>query len=115
MAWARGYSDDIRLLASGHEAQAVDGEIDGEISGTLRRVRKVLEIRDLSAGAKNGETRWNIEIPTGLYGAPEMIRTSDARFRKPTLYPLSYGGVTRRREKACAVRSIIMHRMIGSQ
>ena len=26
------------------------------------------------------------------YGTPEMIRTSDARFRKPTLYPLSYGG-----------------------
>ena len=27
-----------------------------------------------------------------LFGTPEMIRTSDARFRKPTLYPLSYGG-----------------------
>ena len=27
-----------------------------------------------------------------FHGAPEMIRTSDARFRKPTLYPLSYGG-----------------------
>ncbi len=26
-----------------------------------------------------------------LFGTPEMIRTSDARFRKPTLYPLSYG------------------------
>ncbi len=25
-------------------------------------------------------------------GAPGRIRTSDARFRKPTLYPLSYGG-----------------------
>ena len=25
-------------------------------------------------------------------GAPGMIRTCDARFRKPTLYPLSYGG-----------------------
>ena len=25
-------------------------------------------------------------------GAPERTRTSDARFRKPTLYPLSYGG-----------------------
>ena len=24
--------------------------------------------------------------------APGRIRTSDARFRKPTLYPLSYGG-----------------------
>ncbi len=27
-------------------------------------------------------------------GTPEMIRTSDARFRKPTLYPLSYGGAS---------------------
>ncbi len=25
-------------------------------------------------------------------GAPERIRTSDLRFRKPLLYPLSYGG-----------------------
>ena len=24
-------------------------------------------------------------------GGPGMIRTCDARFRKPTLYPLSYG------------------------
>ena len=29
-----------------------------------------------------------------LRGAPGRIRTSDARFRKPTLYPLSYGGWT---------------------
>jgi hypothetical protein len=28
----------------------------------------------------------------GLVGAPGRIRTCDARFRKPTLYPLSYGG-----------------------
>src|SRR5699024_9322854 len=26
------------------------------------------------------------------YGAPEGIRTPDLRYRKPTLYPLSYGG-----------------------
>ena len=29
----------------------------------------------------------------GSYGAPARTRTWDARFRKPTLYPLSYGGV----------------------
>ncbi len=29
---------------------------------------------------------------SGESGAPERTRTSDARFRKPTLYPLSYGG-----------------------
>lgn len=29
----------------------------------------------------------------GLFvGAPKMIRTSDTRFRKPLLYPLSYKG-----------------------
>jgi hypothetical protein len=28
-------------------------------------------------------------------GAPGRIRTSDTRFRKPVLYPLSYGGGTR--------------------
>lgn len=27
------------------------------------------------------------------FGTPETIRTSDARFRKPTLYPLSYGSM----------------------
>ena len=27
-----------------------------------------------------------------LHGAPGTTRTCDARFRKPTLYPLSYGG-----------------------
>ncbi len=30
--------------------------------------------------------------PATSQGAPGRIRTSDARFRKPTLYPLSYGG-----------------------
>lgn len=33
-----------------------------------------------------------MEISNIFHGTPEMIRTSDARFRKPTLYPLSYGG-----------------------
>jgi hypothetical protein len=27
-----------------------------------------------------------------VVGAPGRTRTCDARFRKPTLYPLSYGG-----------------------
>jgi hypothetical protein len=30
-----------------------------------------------------------------LFGAPGRIRTYGLRFRKPTLYPLSYGGVVR--------------------
>ena len=28
------------------------------------------------------------------FGTPEWIRTIDARFRKPTLYPLSYGSIS---------------------
>jgi hypothetical protein len=31
-------------------------------------------------------------IPQVRRGAPERIRTSDTRFRKPLLYPLSYEG-----------------------
>ena len=34
-------------------------------------------------------SRWLPSTP----GTPERIRTSDARFRKPTLYPLSYGSI----------------------
>ena len=30
-------------------------------------------------------------MPPKMIGAPKMIRTSDTRFRKPLLYPLSYG------------------------
>lgn len=31
--------------------------------------------------------------PATIRGAPGPIRTADTRFRKPVLYPLSYGGV----------------------
>ena len=39
-------------------------------------------------------TQPSTEIASDLlvYSAPGRIRTCDARFRKPTLYPLSYGG-----------------------
>lgn len=30
----------------------------------------------------------------GFYCAPDRIRTCDLWYRKPTLYPLSYGGIT---------------------
>jgi hypothetical protein len=33
-------------------------------------------------------------IPHRFPGAPGRTRTCDARFRKPTLYPLSYGGAS---------------------
>jgi hypothetical protein len=33
------------------------------------------------------------EIPRPDAGAPGLTRTADTRFRKPLLYPLSYGGV----------------------
>lgn len=32
-------------------------------------------------------------MPPEIIGAPKMIRTSDTRFRKPLLYPLSYGRI----------------------
>ena len=35
---------------------------------------------------------WFSRSRSGICCAPGMNRTSDARFRKPTLYPLSYGG-----------------------
>ena len=41
---------------------------------------------------KKKQVRANNALTWLFNGAPEMIRTSDARFRKPTLYPLSYGG-----------------------
>jgi hypothetical protein len=34
-----------------------------------------------------------LRCPATSQGAPGRSRTCDARFRKPTLYPLSYGGV----------------------
>ena len=44
-------------------------------------------------------------------GAPEAIRTPDARFRKPTLYPLSYRGIfcLYRRVKADADTHLLYH------
>ena len=49
-----------------------------------------------------GQRRWpgvapnfedlEAEILAGLAGAPGRTRTYDTRFRKPLLYPLSYGG-----------------------
>ena len=35
------------------------------------------------------------EIPHSDAGAPGLTRTADTRFRKPLLYPLSYGGLFR--------------------
>jgi hypothetical protein len=49
--------------------------------------------------AQAGTTGYKVKAPDGAFalyslvflGAPGRTRTSDARFRKPTLYPLSYG------------------------
>lgn len=37
--------------------------------------------------------RLQISFAIVFFGAPKMIRTSDTRFRKPLLYPLSYKGI----------------------
>jgi hypothetical protein len=42
----------------------------------------------LNARQGTGNRRWLGE----MLGAPTRIRTGDTRFRKPLLYPLSYGG-----------------------
>ena len=44
----------------------------------------------LALGAGQPTAKMTFELP--LCGAPGRIRTCDARFRKPTLYPLSYEG-----------------------
>jgi hypothetical protein len=47
---------------------------------------------DLLPEHKNG-TPLMCEIPLCDAGTPEPTRTADLRFRKPSLYPLSYGGI----------------------
>ena len=54
--------------------------------GILAERRLVQE--SLNARPGTGNRRWLGEI----LGAPSRIRTCDTRFRKPLLYPLSYGG-----------------------
>ena len=34
-----------------------------------------------------------MDVPRHHIGGPDRIRTYDARFRKPSLYPLSYGAM----------------------
>jgi hypothetical protein len=48
--------------------------------------------RDHRTGPRNERGRFARALTCYLAGAPGRIRTCDARFRKPTLYPLSYGG-----------------------
>lgn len=45
----------------------------------------------------------------GKSGAPERTRTSDARFRKPTLYPLSYGGKKDADKQLCYLNTPLLH------
>ena len=49
-------------------------------------------------------------MPPKMIGAPKMIRTSDTRFRKPLLYPLSYPGMNRKisRRKSHARRENLL-------
>lgn len=50
--------------------------------------------RPTSLGARKGETVEVLGAPNQALepGAPGLTRTADTRFRKPLLYPLSYGG-----------------------
>ncbi len=43
------------------------------------------------------ESMTGSDMLPGQFSAPETIRTSDTRFRRAVLYPLSYGGAAARR------------------
>lgn len=47
-----------------------------------------LTVAGLSLRGRSGSIR--------IFGDPSKIRTCDTRFRKPLLYPLSYGAMPRR-------------------
>jgi hypothetical protein len=46
--------------------------------------------------------------------APSRIRTCDTRFRKPLLYPLSYGGLARCRQRGGMFQQSAPHRVSAS-
>ncbi len=50
-----------------------------------------------------------------LYGAPGRIRTCDTRFRKPMLYPLSYGSGNRPRRLSTAAVGRAVARLVFVQ
>jgi hypothetical protein len=53
-------------------------------------------VPDVVANAAAFEASGWLQIArTHRFGAPGRTRTYDARFRKPTLYPLSYEGLGR--------------------
>ena len=60
---------------------------------------------DLQRGRGDAKRRSQNAPPQVRCGAPETIRTSDTRFRKPVLYPLSYegGNAAHACEKHCSV------------
>jgi hypothetical protein len=48
-----------------------------------------------------------------ITGAPGRTRTCDARFRKPTLYPLSYGGIFGLRLNSAVLSIFVLQRSPG--
>ena len=66
------------------------------IQGSLTALAPVVPIEHArSGGDAHGPTaRRNGSTVALVVGAPGRIRTCDARFRKPMLYPLSYEGLS---------------------
>ncbi len=62
----------------------------GKYSLPLPSLRRMFESSLLERKRKNHHAL----VVIFSFGTPETIRTSDARFRKPTLYPLSYGSIS---------------------
>jgi hypothetical protein len=49
--------------------------------------------------------KWGTQAPRFLHSAPGRIRTCDTRFRKPVLYPLSYGGAVSKCSERAGART----------
>src|SRR5579875_2178557 len=58
----------------------------------VRDCRRELHNRQITTSRFTLWQRTHLEVAGQRSGAPGRIRTCDARFRKPTLYPLSYRG-----------------------
>jgi site-specific recombinase XerC len=77
----------------GDELDAVADRIDAAARAAADFSRTFRGLAADRTWSRYRPARRSSGLTCGKVGAPGRIRTCDARFRKPTLYPLSYGGV----------------------
>jgi integrase len=94
-----GVAEELRDRLMGHAPRTVGlRHYTGVDLARLREAVETIQLREpapkLSEKLSEGEEKKMDErqIPQRIPGAPETTRTSGQRFRKPLLYPLSYGG-----------------------